>query len=137
VLGLVLAVAMRVSAMMLLGDPGRAPALVLAPAFGRLTMVLAAWRAPAAKPDGLGAAFAAAVEPRDVAVASGSALVAGLALGGEAAIAALVVAALVAAAGRALASRLFGGVTGDVLGAAGEVSETCVLALFAIARTGP
>jgi len=134
VLGLMLALATRISALTLLDEPARVPALILAPALGRAAMVFTAWRAPAAKPDGLGATFLAELETRDVMVAGACAAVAALVLSGELGIVAFVGVGVIAATLRSVATRSFGGVTGDVLGASGEIVETAMLALFAIGR---
>jgi adenosylcobinamide-GDP ribazoletransferase len=136
VLGLVLGVATKISSLMLLGDPARFSALLLAPMLGRTAMVLGAWRAPAARPGGLGAAFGAALGPQDVLVASGFAFVAAVGVAGWLGAAAIVVAGVIVAALRAGTTRCFGGITGDVLGAISEVVETLLLAFFAATRPG-
>jgi cobalamin synthase len=66
-----------------------------------------------------------------VTIASLVAIPAAAALVGSAAIAVLSVTIAVVAALRALARNRFGGVTGDVIGASGEVVETLVLAVLA------
>jgi len=131
VVGLVLLVATELAALAEIDGPGRAGALLAAPAIGRWAMVIAAVDAQSARPDGLGAEFVRALSARDVAVASVIAL----------AVVALVpqrsgwIAFAAAAAGawgvRLVASRAFGGVTGDVLGACGIVAETLALVVFA------
>ena len=113
--------------------------LVLAVVTGRAAMALACTRGvPSARPDGLGAAVAGSL-PRPVA-AVGMALLLGLAwlgggrdteVGGGRAL--LAVLAGLAVAGWLLARclRRLGGVTGDVLGAVGEVATTAVLVVLA------
>ncbi len=133
VLGLVLVVAAELSALSLLHDAARWRALLVAPAVGRWTMVLAAFGAPCARPEGLGAGFARSLTAAEVAAATAItatslALLTGLSGG----IAALFAAA--AAAGvRRLAAASFGGITGDVLGAAGKLGELVTLGLLASA----
>lgn len=135
VLGLILAVATKVTALSVLGGGQRIRALLLAPILGRWAIVLAATRMPAARPDGLGAAFAAQLRPGDVALATIIPLLA-IVAAGPGGVAALVTALAVAAGVRRLAANRFGGITGDVLGACGEMVETLVLAVLAAGKGG-
>ena len=113
----------------LLGRPGAAAWLPVAGALSRWVIVPVARFAPSARPDGLGASVAAHVGPLEVVGATVLAL--GIAIwltgiGGAAALAA------VAVAGAALAEvcrRRIGGMTGDTLGATGELAEALVLVL--------
>jgi adenosylcobinamide-GDP ribazoletransferase len=131
VLALVLDVAARATSLSLLADLSRIRVLLLAPVLGRFACVVAAAGARAAKPEGLGAAFVASLEARDVGVAAGTALVLAVVLCGLPGLVAAGVAAAVARAVRAVGERRFGGVTGDVLGAAGELAEVVALGLLA------
>jgi adenosylcobinamide-GDP ribazoletransferase len=126
-IGLILFLMLEIVALAELLPPTRGSALFAAPVIARATpAVLAALFRPA-RPDGQGAAFHAGVRPSAVALGLVAALVAAVfALGGfgvAAAAAGLVAAVAVAAV---IAPRL-GGITGDVLGAAVEVSEVAVL----------
>lgn len=136
VLGLMLALATKISALTLLGPPTRLYALVLAPMLARLALVLVAWRATPAREDGLGASFCRALEPADLWIAGGTGLLVSLVLGGGIGFLGFLLAAGVAWAVRAAATHVFGGITGDVLGAAAEVVETLLLAFYAMARLG-
>lgn len=122
-----------IGALAALGARDALPALVVALAIGRWTVLLHAVTAPPARPDGLGAGFA--VTP--VAVAAGALLPVVLALvlepplHGLAALGAGVVVALLVSAG---ARRLLGGRTGDTLGATVALAEVAAcLALLACA----
>jgi adenosylcobinamide-GDP ribazoletransferase len=113
--------------------------LLLAVVTGRVAMAVACTRGiPAARPDGLGAAVAGSVPPV-VVVGMVAVLLwlawAGARLDGDvpAGRAALAVVAGVVAGGWLLARcvRRLGGVSGDVLGAVGEVATTAVLVVLA------
>jgi adenosylcobinamide-GDP ribazoletransferase len=95
-------------------------------------MVWCAAGAPLARPDGLGAAFVRALMPADAAIASATAFVLLMLVGGlrGASVGLLAVAASFSL--RRMAATRFGGVTGDVIGAAGKVSELLVLLFFAV-----
>jgi adenosylcobinamide-GDP ribazoletransferase len=123
-----------IGALTALGAAAALPALVVAVAAGRWAGLLHAATAPAARPDGLGAAFAVTA----VALAAGAVLPVALALllepplHGLAALGAAVAAGLGTSLG---ARRLVGGRTGDTLGAAVALGElaACV-ALLACAN---
>jgi adenosylcobinamide-GDP ribazoletransferase len=102
---------------------------VIAPVTGRWLLLLAG-RQPAARPDGLGAAFASGLRPGALWLAAGLTL-AMAALGGARGLAALAVAHLVAAAVFGLARARLGGLTGDVFGLTVELAELAVLLAFA------
>lgn len=127
VAGLVFALVLALLAIAELPPGVRSGTLVAAPAVARVAPGLLGRLYPAARAEGLGAAFRACLRPGRVALAAAVGVgVAGLALGGAgvaAAAAALVVAAGV---GRLMARRL-GGITGDVHGAAVEAAELVVL----------
>jgi adenosylcobinamide-GDP ribazoletransferase len=107
--------------------PSAVAAVVLAAATGRAGFCWVARRGvPAARPEGLGAMVAGS-QPWWVPTVWWAALAAaGLALGPRAAVGVALAAALVVALSWHTARR-FGGMTGDVLGAAGELAATAVL----------
>ena len=114
----------------------RAVAIIGSVALSRWAMSLAVWSFPAARNDGLGAAFARQVTVLDVAMASA---VIGVLAGALFALAAAAVVLLLAAAiammvGSFSRARV-GGLTGDVYGAIGELVLACELtALCALPR---
>lgn len=110
-----------------LAQGGFAP-LALAPALGRWAVVLGAWRARYARPEGgTGSAFIGAVAPKDVGIATFSAALLAFGLSGLWGAGALLAAAVAVFATIAYANRKIGGATGDVLGAANELAEIAVL----------
>jgi adenosylcobinamide-GDP ribazoletransferase len=135
--GLVLILILSVSAVAALMGPARSRLLVLAPVIGRTAPLLAgAWLAPATPGRGLGAAFAAGLSRwcGPVHVVTASALGAWL-------LGAWGVAVVLASCGTAtvavgLAARRLGGVSGDLLGAAIELTELAVLLAGAAAVQG-
>lgn len=136
VAALVLVLTTQAAALGALAETGRLAAVLLAVAAGRVAF---SWCArtgvPSARPEGLGALVAGS-QPPAVAVAWSAALLAGglMAVPGRAWQGALAVgvAALVILAFSAHTRRRFGGVTGDVLGAASELTTTVVLAVCAL-----
>jgi adenosylcobinamide-GDP ribazoletransferase len=106
-------------------------ALMFAVIVGRVAMTWSCRRGvPAARPDGLGALVAGSVSPVHAATLALITLLAAVTVGPTGALG--VLAALVA--GEILLRRCvrrFGGVTGDVLGAVGEVSAAVALVVFA------
>jgi adenosylcobinamide-GDP ribazoletransferase len=126
-IGLILFLMLKIVALAELVPPIRGSALFAAPVIARVTpAVLAALFRPA-RADGHGAAFHAGVRPSAVAVGLAAAVVAAtFALGGLGVVTVAVGLVAAVALGGFVAGRL-GGVTGDVLGAAVEVSELAVL----------
>lgn len=131
-LGLVLVVLFEVAALAALAGRARTQALLIAPMLGRLAMLFAAFEAPRARDDGLGAEFVRRLTAREVIVGTVIAGVVAASLAGASGLAAIVVAAAIAAAVRLRAKAAFGGVTGDVLGACGKLVEAALLVLWTI-----
>ena len=126
-IGLILFLFLEIVAVAEMAGSLRWRAVVVAPAVARAVPVLLARLFPPARSEGHGAGFQAGVSPAAVPVALAVALGAALACLGAMGAVALAAAALVAVGvARLLAGRL-GGVSGDVLGAAVEVSELTVL----------
>jgi adenosylcobinamide-GDP ribazoletransferase len=114
-------------------DAERWRALLLAPLLGRWAMALLAYRSNPAKP-GLGSIFIGNIHGRNVFLATifTLALVAGfLQIIGIALMVAIGIFTLV---GKSYFHRRLGGVTGDVFGAVGELSETSALVFLALAQ---
>jgi adenosylcobinamide-GDP ribazoletransferase len=111
------------------GGAGGACALLLAPALARWLLIIVA-RQPSARPGGLGAAFSQGLTPASLAVAAVVPAVVAV-LGGWRALAAVLAALLVILVIIRVARARLGGITGDVLGLAVELSELAVLLTFA------
>ncbi|WP_242338997.1 MULTISPECIES: adenosylcobinamide-GDP ribazoletransferase [Anaeromyxobacter] len=127
---LVLALLVKVAAIAaLLSRPGAAAWLPLAGALSRWVLVPVARLAPSARPDGLGASVAAHVGPPEVAGATALALGVALGLAGVRGAVAWATVALAGAAFAGFCRRRIGGMTGDTLGATGELAEALVLVL--------
>ena len=107
--------------------PRPAVAIVLAATLSRWAMAVAVVAFPAARPEGLGAWMHGGSTRRQAAVATGLTAAAAAALGGLAGIGTMVLVGVVAAAFAAWASRLLGGLTGDVYGAVQVLAETATL----------
>jgi adenosylcobinamide-GDP ribazoletransferase len=125
--GLILFLMLEITALGELPVPARWEALIAAPVIARAVPPLLGRLFGAARPDGMGAAFRAGLGRSAAPTALATALaVAAVALGWPGIVA--MAAALVAAVGlgRFMSARL-GGLTGDVLGAAVEISELTVL----------
>jgi adenosylcobinamide-GDP ribazoletransferase len=133
VVTLVVTLLIQVSALAQAEQIGRGPLAVLVAAVtARLAITLACRRGvPAARPDGLGALVAGTVHPAAAAALTVAALGAAAAIGW---IYAVAVAAGLACSVllTALATRRFGGITGDVLGAAAEITTAACLLVTAI-----
>jgi adenosylcobinamide-GDP ribazoletransferase len=127
VLALVLAVGLRASLLAGLGLAGFARAVVAAEVLGRAAMVaLAGWLPPAAP--GRGAEATGRPGTAGILVAAVTTLAAAVAASGWWAPVPLATAALVTAGCALLFRRRLGGVTGDTLGAAEQVTALAVLA---------
>ncbi|MGH4020840.1 MAG: adenosylcobinamide-GDP ribazoletransferase [Pseudonocardiaceae bacterium] len=137
VVTLVLILGVQASSLAALAEAGRVAAVVLAVTAGRVAMLWCCRRGvPPARPDGLGA-LVAGTQPAVIPLLGAAGLLAaGLAVvpgrPAQGAVAVLVAALAVAWLSRHTARR-FGGVTGDVLGAAGELATTLVLTVCALA----
>lgn len=124
----VLAVLVQYACLAELVGTARFAALVVAYATSRWAMVLAMGAFPAARPDGLGAAFRTAVGRETVLVGSIVAVGIGLVFGGLG-IGGLGASAMVALVGGRFLTRRLGGLTGDAYGALAVIAETVTLSL--------
>lgn len=108
-----------------------AAALWLAPGLARWAMVAVSWRVEYLRPAGAGATMLRGGGDRNVALASAIAAVAMIPVLSAHALAACALAIAIAVAVRAVYQRWLGGVTGDLIGAAGELVEVAVLLVMA------
>jgi adenosylcobinamide-GDP ribazoletransferase len=130
-IAVVLVILFKVRAVEVL-DAERWRALLLAPVLGRWAMVLLAYRSAAAK-EGLGSSLIGGMTGRRLFFAT---VIAALAasLAGIAGIGIMIAAALFTIACRSYFHRRLGGVTGDVFGAVGELSEASVLVFMTLGQ---
>jgi adenosylcobinamide-GDP ribazoletransferase len=105
----------------------RYAAIYMAPGLGRWAMVALASGLEYLRLDGAGAAMLSRDRRRNLKIATLTAMIAIAPLMTLHALRACVVAALVSLAMRSFYSRWVGGVTGDLIGAAGELVETAIL----------
>lgn len=115
------------------GGARGATALWLAPGLARWAMAAVSWRADYLRAEGAGTALLAPGGERNLARASATAAVAAIPVLGWRVLIAYAVAAALAAMLRAAYRRWLGGVTGDLIGAAGELVEVAVLLVMAAA----
>lgn len=113
------------------GAGRRAAALWLAPGLARWAMAVVSWRVEYLRPAGAGATMLRGGGDRNIALASAIAAIAIIPVLSSHALAACAVAIAIAAALRAVYQRWLGGVTGDLIGAAGELVEVAVLLVMA------
>jgi adenosylcobinamide-GDP ribazoletransferase len=126
-LGLIVALLIAVTSLAEIAPRLRARALLVAPIVGRATPPLLAALFPAARTGGQGATFIESVRWPAALLAIVLALATAMIALGVAGAVACVVGTTLALATGALLSRRLGGITGDVLGAAVELSELGVL----------
>lgn len=129
--GLFLSLILRYAGLMALPQSLRVPALMCMPAHGRCAMVVLAWLVPYARTEGgLASPFLAHLSVFHV---MGSTLVLTAALmiglGVTATIMTLIGSCMVLIATQAVCRALFGGITGDTLGATNEIVEIVFLLL--------
>ena len=130
-LALLLSLATRVSAMVLLIDHDAVlPGLLVAAAVSRCSIVLG-WRLPYARDEGTGKSVTQLTGPGEVAGAVVFAVLLALVCLGTPAIWVFAMAAAVFCVMGWICHRKIGGVTGDTLGASTEVSEVVLLATLA------
>ena len=129
VVGLILALGLKFSALYSISPTSTFFILIFAACFSRWLILIGA-KLPLARKEGMAADMAAGLANRSIAAAAIVPLVLMLAGGWQVAVSAIV--ATAAAAGiYALARKRIGGVTGDVLGLTIEVSEIVILLTYA------
>lgn len=120
----------KVRSLDLLGDEGRSAALLIGPLYGRWACVVMAYVAPPAREEGLGAFFVRGVQLRELMLASFFTLGVGCFLIGMQNVVLFGALFALSLSVTRFCTRRLGGVTGDTLGAVGELVETtafCVL----------
>jgi len=133
--GLFLSLILRYAGLMALPQSLRIPVLVCMPALGRCAMVALAWLAPYARADGgLASPFLTHLSVWHV-IGSTVVLIAALVigLGVTATVVTLIGCGLIITAVKAMCRALFGGITGDTLGATNEIVEILFLLLAPLA----
>lgn len=123
---------LKLRALDLLSGVDRGPALLLSPMLGRWACVVMAHAAAAAREEGLGALFVRGVRLREVTLASAFVLIVSLLLGGFSTLFLLGLLAGVVLGATWYCQRRLGGVTGDTLGAIGEIVETAAFCFLAL-----
>ena len=136
VAGVVCLLLLKVAAIMALPAAGRFWVLLLFPCLSRWGMLLVLEFFPYARSQGIGVSFQPAGARWQLLAGLLVALAATVALAGPGGLALLGLATAAALALAAWASRLLGGVTGDVYGAVNEVVEVSVLLLAALLAYG-
>ena len=132
VTGVVSLLLIKVAAIMALPPSGRMWALLVFPCLSRWGMLLLLELFSYARRQGIGIPFQPKEGRGQLLAGLAVAVIATVALTGPGGLALLAIATAVALGLGAWASKLLGGVTGDVYGAANEAAETAVLALAAI-----
>ena len=131
VVGLVLLLLLKWQTVAALPSAIRWQGLLLAPLLGRFTMVSVAALARRARTDGLGAASVAGAGWPQLITALLLAATASLTLLGRIGVVALAASLIIGYGIRTYFHHRLGGVTGDIIGCAGELSETATLVLIA------
>jgi adenosylcobinamide-GDP ribazoletransferase len=125
--------ALEIVALMTMGEARRTIALWLAPGLARWAMVAVGWRIEYLRAEGAGTLLVGPGGDRNLALAGALAVTAALPILSWRVLLAYAVAVALAAGLRAAYRRWLGGVTGDLLGAAGELVELAVLLVMAAA----
>lgn len=128
---LVLTLLLKFAALVVLTKADAWPALLLVPVLGRSAIVALLLSTPYVRPGGMGSAITAHL-PRAAAVLAMLMVAAGGLFAGKAGALALVVAVATWLALRWMMLRRLGGMTGDTLGAAVELTEVAVLIALAL-----
>lgn len=122
----------KVRALDLLSGEARSPALLLGPLLSRWAYVVVAYCAIPARPDGLGALLVRNVFFRELALASGIALLVAILVGGGHGLMTMAFALACTLGVIRFCTARLGGVTGDTFGAVGELVETATFCFFAV-----
>lgn len=136
VLAVFLALFLKLRSLDLLEGGYRGVALLVAPMLGRWSCVVMAYSSRPARAEGLGWVFVRGVRFREFGLASVLALVVTFALVEVLGLAVFVPLAALTVLFTLYCNRRLGGVTGDTLGAMGEMTETLTFSLFALIAQG-
>ncbi len=123
--------ALKIAALTALGAPARWGALYFAAGFARWAMVAVSWKLDYLRKQGAGSAMLAAGGSRNFAFASAITIVAAALVPSLRMVGAGAAAMIAAFAMRWFYRRWLGGVTGDLIGATGEIVEVAVLLAMA------
>ncbi len=126
-IALVFVIVLKVFALAGVGGAPRYAAIYMATGLGRWAMVALASGLDYLRPEGAGAAMLSRDRRRNLKTATLIAVIAMVPLVARHALRSCIIAALVTLALRSFCRRWLGGVTGDLIGAAGEIVETAVL----------
>ncbi|NCS66222.1 MAG: adenosylcobinamide-GDP ribazoletransferase [Hydrogenophilales bacterium CG03_land_8_20_14_0_80_62_28] len=135
VAAIVLVLLVKFAALAALVKTGAWPTLLLAPLLGRSALVALLLTTPYVRPGGLGAAISACLPRPSAALILSLVIGAVLLLAGRLAALALAGAALAWLALRWMMMRRLGGMTGDTLGAAVELTELATLIVLGVCQT--
>ncbi|MGZ6228838.1 MAG: adenosylcobinamide-GDP ribazoletransferase [Candidatus Binataceae bacterium] len=124
--------ALEIVALATMGEARRTAALWLAPGLARWAMVAVGWRIDYLRAAGAGTLLVVPGGDRNLVLAGAIAALAALPIFSWRVLLVYAVAAVLAALLRAAYRRWLGGVTGDLLGAAGELVEVAVLLAIAV-----
>ncbi len=131
-LALLAVVLTKLRALDFLQGAGRSSALLLSPMFGRWACIIMASLSLSAREEGLGALFVGNVQRRELLLASTFTVLAGLCFIGVVNLVLCGILAGLAVGVTRYCVRQLGGVTGDTLGAVGELVETVAFCLFCL-----
>jgi adenosylcobinamide-GDP ribazoletransferase len=135
-LAVFLVLCLKLRSLDLLEGGYRGAALLVAPMLGRWSCVVMAYSSRPARAEGLGWAFIQGVRFREFSLASVLALAATFALVEVLGLVVFVPLATLTLLFTLYCNRRLGGVTGDTLGAIGEIIETLTFSLFALIAQG-
>jgi adenosylcobinamide-GDP ribazoletransferase len=124
--------ALEIVALATMGEARRTVALRLAPGLARWAMVAVGWRIEYLRAEGAGTLLVGPGGDRNLVLAAAIAAIAALPILSWRVLLAYAVAVALAGVLRAAYRRWLGGVTGDLLGAAGELVELAVLLVMAV-----
>jgi adenosylcobinamide-GDP ribazoletransferase len=131
-LAVIFAVLLKIRAFDLLQGGYRGPALLLGPMLGRWSCVVMAYSSRPARPDGLGATFVKGTQFREFGLASVFTFAVVFLLMEIAGLVVLIPVAALMLAFTLYCNHRLGGVTGDTLGALGEMVETATFCFFMV-----